>query len=393
MGKISRTGAAMGVFLWAMVGAQPLHAQEDSSGPEVWGPLWEPAWEGGWFTQASPFTLDVSLGRRTKSTSSRASGVPAARAQTGADVYAVARLSLPWETFLPQARVQLPVSQVPTPDPLRDERVVEEHFLEKAGAEKVSTSDAPGEQVSSDADVSSGLELAGRATEDSDAGAEEPASDSRSALLVLLRAVVERVKNAPAQMTANARLASLISRSRTSGLVPELRLRGVYGFDQTTSLEDTAGLYPGDTTTRGGHDSLLEARLTFRLDRLVLGDSETTLERQRSQLVEQEQKRIALALTHLLKWKTAVLRAKDPSLLPDEQLEAIVEEESALAHLHLLTGGWFRGWPTVKSLGLESLFLPTASQVVEEKPSEGRDDEADSSFNEVEEERLFAPRN
>jgi hypothetical protein len=368
MDKISSRFGAAWFFSLALAWSSTSLAQEDADGPEVWGPLWEPAWESGWFTQASPFTLDVALGRRTYA--ERVTGVSdltvpsgavpssAAVSSDQAEFYALARVSLPWETFLPEPPVAatLVVSQPSS-----------EHRLANAeiGSGTVIPSEAQAEEPSfGPQGVSWAKQTAAKPGSSPSAAPATPqkvehsAQDARSALLFLVRTTVEKVKIAPGSRAARIRLDSLIHRSRMSGFVPEVRLRGVYGFDQTTSLEDAAGLYPGESTTRGGHDSLLEARLTFRLDRLILGDSESTLERQRTQLEEDQGKRIAQALSHLLEWKTAAARAADSRLLPEEQAEAAIDEETALAHLYLLTGGWFRGRNTVKGLGLEEALFP-----------------------------------
>lgn len=153
---------------------------------------------------------------------------------------------------------------------------------------------------------------------------------------------------------ADGRMRSLIRRSRWSGLSPELRLRGVLGFDRATSREESVGIYAGDTTVRGGRDSLAEVRLTFRLDRLVLGDGESTLERQRIELAKDRRKLIKEALDLFSDWRLSHVRAQDVSLSPDERLVALIDAESALAELHLLTDGWFQGIKTLRQLARES---------------------------------------
>lgn len=166
--------------------------------------------------------------------------------------------------------------------------------------------------------------------------------------LLLVREIADRVTAALGG--AEGRIRSLIRRSRLSGLSPELRLRGVLGFDRATSTEESVGIYPGDTTVRGGRDSLAEARLTFRLDRLVLGDGEPSLERQRIDLAAERRKLIQEALELLFDWRLRSSRASDISLPEGERIEAAIEAESALSELHLLTGGWFQGIPTVRRL-------------------------------------------
>lgn len=169
--------------------------------------------------------------------------------------------------------------------------------------------------------------------------------------LLVARELAERVTAALG--SAEGRVRSLIRRSRLSGLSPELRLRGVLGFDRATSTEESVGIYPGDTTVRGGRDSLAEARLTFRLDRLVFGDGEPSLERQRIELAAERRKLVQEALELLFDWRLASSRANDVSLAAEERVEASIEAGAALAELHLLTGGWFRGTPTLQRLSQE----------------------------------------
>src|SRR5690606_12081953 len=156
-----------------------------------------------------------------------------------------------------------------------------------------------------------------------------------------------------AEQAVDQRLQSLVRRSRYSGLSPELRMRGVLGFDRTTSTKDSVGIYPGDTTTRGARDSLAEVRLTFRLDRLVLGDKEDSIERQRIQLVTNRRKMVAEAVDLFMQWRLSSVRATDESLPPDDRLRAQVQAEANLAQLHLLTGGWFQGERTLRELATD----------------------------------------
>ncbi len=130
------------------------------------------------------------------------------------------------------------------------------------------------------------------------------------------------------------------SRARLSGLLPELRLRGALGLDQSTSLAG-AGLYPGDTTLRGGSDSVGEVRLTFRLNRLLFDDTEPALERLRLQLLAARQKVTETAVELLLEWFKWQRRSRDLTLTEEERIEAQLSAEGASVRLHVLTGGWF----------------------------------------------------
>lgn len=182
------------------------------------------------------------------------------------------------------------------------------------------------------------------------------AKQARTELMSLVKKLLQRTRDAEGHAASMAHLTSLRRRSRSSGLVPELRLRGVIGFDQDVSQKDTGGLYPGDSTTRGGRDSLVEARLTFRLDRLVYGDQEATLFQKRRDLEVDAQKRARNSVHTLVEWMTALRRSRDESLLFDEWLKAQGEEQQALLSLYLATDGWFQGEATLQALGLHQLL-------------------------------------
>jgi hypothetical protein len=140
-------------------------------------------------------------------------------------------------------------------------------------------------------------------------------------------------------------------------------LRGVLGFDRATSTEESVGIYPGDTTVRGGRDSLAEVRLTFRLDRLVLGDGEASLERQRTELLEDRRKLIRDALDVFSDWRRSSVRARDVSLPPDERVDATIDAERALSELYLLTDGWFQGEVTVRKIARD---VPSSGRTASE---------------------------
>jgi hypothetical protein len=79
----------------------------------------------------------------------------------------------------------------------------------------------------------------------------------------------------------DARIDAIISRSRTSALLPEMRLRAMRLFTDaahTTLLATTDATNYYDAV---GANLVLEARLTWRLDRLVYAGDEATLERVR----------------------------------------------------------------------------------------------------------------
>lgn len=156
----------------------------------------------------------------------------------------------------------------------------------------------------------------------------------------LMREVVRRVLAHSGLDVAQVRLGDLASRSRLSGLLPELRLRGALGLDQTQSLA-TPGAYPTDGTLRGRSDALGEVRLTFRLNRLLFGDSEPALERLRLQVVQARKKLIDDALNVFLQWYKFERRRLQRDLSEEQRLEAELAALDAAVRLDVLTAGWF----------------------------------------------------
>lgn len=136
------------------------------------------------------------------------------------------------------------------------------------------------------------------------------------------------------------RIDSLIRREKAAGILPELRLRGAHGFDQTLALA-SVGALPGESTTRDGSDLLVEARLTFRLQRFLVGDSEVSLERSRQTLLEKAYDSLEDALDQLLIFRRASVLALAPDATPEEKRDAELKAEGARIRLHVLTGGWF----------------------------------------------------
>lgn len=203
----------------------------------------------------------------------------------------------------------------------------------------------------------------------------------------LVDEVLRRAEHSSGVVGIEERIGSLARRSRTSGLVPELRVRGMHGIDQTTSLGST-GVYPGDTTVRDGLDALVEVRLTFELDRLVFGSEEPGLVRQLAEARKQRERLEGEVTDLLLDWFEAYERLTrhrsgqvamprssvddgsaapphdpaldegswgggldDESLDPDERARQREKDKITLrrseVHLRRLTRGWFRGAATL----------------------------------------------
>lgn len=150
------------------------------------------------------------------------------------------------------------------------------------------------------------------------------------------RALVGAAYRAAGVGEGTGRLDELASRARKSALLPEMRLRVTRHVDDRASVD---ALPEQSRLTDSSAQNLgLEARLTFRLDRLVFADEEPSLERARLD-VESFRARLAHRVIELL-YKHHRARALSREAGPDRD-EAIVLVTELGATLDVLTGGWF----------------------------------------------------
>lgn len=156
-----------------------------------------------------------------------------------------------------------------------------------------------------------------------------------------VREVIEQVWRASGLFQESEHLTDLARRARRSGWAPELRLRGAWGRDHSTSWVES-GLYPAaDATRRGKMDLAGEVRLTFRLHRLFFDTAEPSLARLRLQIETARQKLAERALELLLKWWESKRSAGDLGLLPEERAEHSQRVRELALRLDVMTGGWF----------------------------------------------------
>lgn len=147
-----------------------------------------------------------------------------------------------------------------------------------------------------------------------------------------------------AGLDGDARLESIVSRAHASAALPETRLRAMRLWDDanhTTTLATTDGTNYYDAV---GANLVLEARLTWRLDRLVYTGDEPTLERLRLERQEARARLSTRTLEALFAWERA--RVDASAALPDSQsrVEADLRAAEARATLDVLTGGRFEAW-------------------------------------------------
>jgi hypothetical protein len=148
----------------------------------------------------------------------------------------------------------------------------------------------------------------------------------------------------------DARIDALASRARVSAALPELRLRTLRSVDQGQTLAPTE-YDPTRTTATGGSSFWLEARATWRLDRLVFADEEVALERMRHERAEARARLTSRVLKLLFEWQRALALADNPAASPEENLAARLKALEAEAEIDLLTGGWLGRWRAGRSTG------------------------------------------
>jgi hypothetical protein len=141
----------------------------------------------------------------------------------------------------------------------------------------------------------------------------------------------------------DARLEGILSRARWSALLPETRLRAVRFQDERLSTTDT-----GSDATRlydaAGANLGLEARLTWRLDRLIYADDEPAFERMKLERHDARSRVASRVLDALFHWQRAWLDLRSlggGARGTRDELEAALKLMEAEAALDVLTAGWF----------------------------------------------------
>jgi hypothetical protein len=140
----------------------------------------------------------------------------------------------------------------------------------------------------------------------------------------------------------DSRIDSMVARARISALLPEARLRAMRVLNDTSKVDaipDTTGTY-----LAVGANLWLEARLTWRLDRVLFADDEPTLERVRIERHDARARLAAKVIDALFLWQRASFRADSAVAGTQEATDAGLQAAEAEATLDVLTGGWFGGW-------------------------------------------------
>lgn len=157
------------------------------------------------------------------------------------------------------------------------------------------------------------------------------------------RAAVDAALRLARLVDPDARVDAMAARARASAALPELRLRVLRSVDQGQTLSPTE-YDPARTTATGGTSFWMEARATWRLDRLVFAEEEAALERLRGDRAAARAKLSARVLKLLFEWQKALAHADNTTASPEENLAARLRAIEAEAELDLITGGWLSRW-------------------------------------------------
>jgi hypothetical protein len=157
------------------------------------------------------------------------------------------------------------------------------------------------------------------------------------------RAVVAAALHRAHLAEPDRHLASMVTRVRNAAILPELRIRALREVDQGQTLSPT-DYDPSRTTATGGISLWIEARATWRLDRIVFADEEVAIERLAHTRAEARAKLTARVLKLLFEWQRALALADNPAASPEENLTARLKALEAAAELDVLTDGWLGRW-------------------------------------------------
>jgi hypothetical protein len=173
-------------------------------------------------------------------------------------------------------------------------------------------------------------------------GASPEAPPALLVTAVVARRAVAAAWRASGLGVDDARIDSMVARSRASALLPEARLRAMRVLNDTSRVDaipDTTGTY-----LAVGANLWLEARLTWRLDRVLFADDEPTLERVRIERHDARAHLAAKVIDALFLWQRARFRAERAAADSKEAVDAQLQAAEAEATLDVLTGGWFGRW-------------------------------------------------
>jgi hypothetical protein len=173
---------------------------------------------------------------------------------------------------------------------------------------------------------------------------------------VLARGAVKAAWRSAGIEITDARVDEMIARARRSAALPEVRLRAlrVLNSGEDVTYVDASG-HVYDTI---GANLSLEARLTWRLDRLIFADDEPTLERVRLERQEARGRLGTHVLELLFAWQRALFDLASTPSGSRSEMEAVLRRFESEVALDVLTSGWFGVQAAVRKAGKTSEVAP-----------------------------------
>jgi len=171
-----------------------------------------------------------------------------------------------------------------------------------------------------------------------------PAADDKPSIQPLftpdeVRALVAAAVRAAGLDKDDKRLDDMASRARAAAALPELRLRVARISDDSQSLAPTE--YDPLRVTADARVTLwLEARATWRLDRLLFADEEVPIQREKRTVAAERLKITERVAALIAQWQKAREDEKDPEGTEMQRVHAALRALEAETTLDLLTGGW-----------------------------------------------------
>ncbi len=133
----------------------------------------------------------------------------------------------------------------------------------------------------------------------------------------------------------------MATRARAGALLPEVRLRA---FESGAGTKD----YISDTGTVATNyyapSFLIEASLTFHLDRLAYSGQEARLERLRLERIEARSRITQHVIDEISRWARAASDERDTPVTTESHGEAAARRTNAQMALDVWTGGWFSAY-------------------------------------------------
>jgi hypothetical protein len=136
-------------------------------------------------------------------------------------------------------------------------------------------------------------------------------------------------------------LDAIVSRARWSAVLPETRLRAMRFDDAKLSTDVTTTTDTSRLRDTVGANTGYEARLTWRLDRLLYSNDERFFQRMKLDRMTARARVAGRVLDALFHWQRATIELRWAQKESRDEVDAALRAAQAETTLDVLTGGWF----------------------------------------------------